>query len=476
MKLSKDGKQSILPFVCFIISVAILILGCFYSKSLIRPDTNGYINMITSRGPIYPLFLALMRVLFGEVNYLTVVPIFQAVLSAFAIYCFCRRICETLKVGVFAAVLSQLFGVLCLISPLILAIGNSTHYAPVLSEGLCIPFTIFTAEWLFYACAKKSRKTVILAAVFALLTALIRGQMIFLFVIVGIAAAYCFIKEEKPKAKRVTGAIFLGFAVCLMLVFSNSVLQKTYHLCVNGYYEGTTSGFKRILATRMIYLSDREDVEAISDETQKAIFLETFDYADDNELNVKYAEPGLLGNYYHFEASYDRILYGKLFDVATETYSVESSDSDEAKFIADQNFGEIGLSLYKAEPMRYLKLSVSCFVVSICRSMGILYKWMPTGVVVVIFILSALLLAIAGVLLSLFIKKEKDDKTAILIILALITVLGNCATISLSHYPLNRYTVYGFVIFYMSGVIALCKHIELCLAKKRNEMSKTESK
>ena len=65
---------------------------CFVFGIYLGSDSRGYIEMISAREPVYPLFLLLWRSIFGEGIYLWVVIILQNLLMALCVWYSCEHL------------------------------------------------------------------------------------------------------------------------------------------------------------------------------------------------------------------------------------------------------------------------------------------------------------------------------------------------------------------------------------------------
>ena len=83
----------------------------------IYPDSPSYINMDASREPLYSLFLALIRGLFGasgEERWLQAAALIQSLINAWACLFFTRTCSRELKLGRLSAGLVALCYLICL--------------------------------------------------------------------------------------------------------------------------------------------------------------------------------------------------------------------------------------------------------------------------------------------------------------------------------------------------------------------------
>ena len=143
-------------------------------------DSDQYLKMHIHREPLYPLFLAALRMIFRE-GWLIVMGIIQNAFMAVSIWLFAEYISKRFSLRLWGEVVVIAIGVLPhmvtkYVSSLHLFITNS-----VMSEALCLPFfTLFMMEcFKIFTEEKESgfRRAAVCAIILAFFISLIRTQM-----------------------------------------------------------------------------------------------------------------------------------------------------------------------------------------------------------------------------------------------------------------------------------------------------------
>lgn len=94
--------------------------------------------------------------------------------------------------------------------------------------------------------------------------------------------------------------------VFIIAFAARSVLIRGYNFLEQGLFVGTVSG-KAMSFANVLYVTDREDGEAIKDDALRALFYEIYDNADAAQMNYKYAPSGLLNRAAHHEQCHDEL-------------------------------------------------------------------------------------------------------------------------------------------------------------------------
>ena len=283
---------------------AALLEGC-----RIYPDSQSYLEMDLSREPLYSLFLALMRLLFGwggEPFFLRSTVIVQSLITAWAGWYFVRR-CREL----FALRLPGTLGLAgCTLLPSLLsrffAVRRAMYSYSLITESLAFPlylvFFTFLAAWVL----RGRRRDFALAAVLAFLLISLRKQMYVTLPLLLLGALWRGIRQGKLLRRLAAGVL----AAALVLL-ANSLLDRGTNYLVHGAALRHT-GDMRFVTTMLLYTAEPEDAAAIGDQELRGLFEQILDKADREQLTRRYAPADWFGRSLFFMNHYDLIQFGCL--------------------------------------------------------------------------------------------------------------------------------------------------------------------
>lgn len=440
--------EKVKSFFFFFIPFAIF-LGLFFAYGPgIYDDSDQYINMHIHREPLYPFFLWIVRKVVGA-NWLIAAGIIQCFMAAVTIWLFARYIAErfclhTWEMGI--VVLLEIFPYVAsrFFSATKLIITNS-----ILSEALCMPlFTLFIMG-CFRMLAEEEEKRFsckcLITLLLALLLSLTRNQMMMTFIAWMIVMVVRILKRSDKHGKRLL-RIGVVFFVMIMTFLLRGTVIKCYNLAFNGYFIPNTYGSVNIL-TNIVYASDREDGENIEDEEARRFFYLIYDTMDAEEMNYKYAGDSIEQKVRHLEASHDGIKYNIIEPTFYQAYIAEY----------DNNYILINLQADKMATKIIKGILPKCFFTWFLNYLMLAIFGMIRSIAVDRSIITWLTFLIYGAAMILTImtlrRNRKPQDAAWLMGLALLIILGNVATVSITIMPLSRYMVYGFAPFYIAGFL-----------------------
>lgn len=409
-------------------------------------DSEQYITMHIHREPLYPLYLAAFRVVFGE-RYLVPAMAGQGILTA-------------LGITVFTEYLTRQFGLKLweelLVTALQLAPHLITRYVSalhiflensVMSEALCIPLFTFFLYFLLRMLFEGKRRDALLALVFSYLLSMTRGQMmttIFMW------AFLCFMRLLINKKYR----MLLIPMVSLVLVFLlRDLTVHIYNYGVTGYFMGNTYGQVNTL-TNVIYACDEEDRAVFEEGSLEQRFFDRFyEEAMERGLNYKFGGDSFAQRAAYLEDNHDILKFQILeADLSAYYFGLGEVDYYEQSSMSDDMAGKMikkllpvcfGQWLYD-----YVLLCRNGFV----RSIAVVHP-LINPVALVIY-LAAVVLALR----SAFVKKRYP--AAVVMGTALLFITANVCATSMTIMCLSRYMIYGFSIFYIALYLLLRELIE----------------
>lgn len=416
-------------------------------------DSDQYMNMHIHREPLYPLFLAALRALFGE-NWLTAMGIIQNALAAVSIWLFAEYAGKRFHMKLWE---ESVIILLALAPHMMTKYFSSLHLFmtnSVMSEALCLPlFTLFIMECLKMCLEKGKRKTgfaAVRAILLALALSLIRSQMmlaILMWMVImgvkGLAALEGAGSEWRKRALRILGVILVT-----VIVFALRMLAvKSYNLVYNGHFINNTYGTVNTL-TNILYAADREDGESIKDEEARKFFYRMYDLTEERGANYQYAGNTLREKTEHIEEWHDTVKYEMIEDVFYQTYDkTVTSDYIIQNLMADETAGKIIAGILPECFWRWAGNYLLIMRYGLIRSIAVVHP--------VINWMAAFLYISALALMYLVWKREKRNPALPVMAVALLAIFANAGAVSITIMCLSRYMIYGFTPFYTGYVLLL---------------------
>lgn len=277
----------------------------FYDGPVWCADSPSYATMNITREPLYPTFLLIFRILFGEEGYLMPVVIVQSLLAAYATWKLAvtvKKYKEGSRLLAFLSVCFQ-FGVTFLCR--FVAIRGSSYIDSIMTEGLGLSLYVLFIVQLYKYIMEEKKRNLAATACFALLLVNLRKQMLIsLALMAAVFVLYYLIKKRNMKKLL----LLLGLTVCLFL--AGKLTDRFYNYCVRGVWIEHSGNSMGMLCT-LIYTSKEGDAILFEDETVRGLYEEILAQADEQGLRRMYApDEGWVDLSTHYADSYDAIGYG----------------------------------------------------------------------------------------------------------------------------------------------------------------------
>jgi hypothetical protein len=467
---------------------AFLFLGS--REPVLFDDSGAYMSVESIEGvmPVYPLFLAANRSLFGEAAYLRIVIVEQAVLAVI-----CAMVLTKVVRNKFSLVFWESYLVFfLLLLPFTIDMPEAMTTQEILTEG--IAYALFYLLMITLLQAVWNRSYGWLAASFGMvfLLAMTRSQLQILFGIVGIVLIYIvWCREKQRRHSRagrfagLTAAVLGGAVISLVGVLLISRVAGGYRNLIK-YYEKTawenetqqaeteemedasaeepsveelaatsftTSQYVSLIFSRGMYEADPEDVTLFDDEVLKGLYLALYEAADEAEQRYAYEQKGL----WMWKDIVGGIgLVGKTcLAVPSEYYAAhypEIITSENFSAVRNRHLTTIGMTLLKAHFGRFLyhtlMLLPSAFICTVFFQIAPVYGL--CHLITLLLYVTAFALMIWG-----YRDDRVDDKYADFMALVLGTNVVMVVIISIVFFGQQRYLVYNFGIFYVAyGLLA----------------------
>ncbi|MBD5522999.1 MAG: hypothetical protein HDR04_00985 [Lachnospiraceae bacterium] len=479
----------------FNISLAIFSLFAFLFLGergyVLFDDSSSYMNLYANMEgvmPGYPLFLHGNKMLFGEERYLYAVVAEQAILATVCVMAFIAVIKKKFRLKYWESYVC--YGLALLPFTTNMPESMTTH--EIVTEGVAYAlFYLFMAAFLQTVWNKSFKWLGILCGM-TLFLSLIRSQLQILFGACGVACIYIAVLRPKTTNRKKDRRIlsFFGGMVCCMVIglagiwatgkvsaaFQNVKMEvrreeqkKAQQAKNDAPFETeksqekeqpvrpifTTSQYVTLIFSRGMYEADYEDYLLFEDEQVRKLYLDLFSRVDTAKCRYVYAEPGLWmwrdivggigsvgGQCFHLQHS---------FYIENFPELVYSSDYSSVR---NANQIKIGLTLIKAHFGRFLyhtlMLLPQAFICTVFFQIERIY---------LLCHLVTLFLYLSAVALMIWAYKDKKVENAYGEFMC--SILGTnlilILVISLVFFGQQRYLVYNFGIFYISGFLLFMK-------------------
>lgn len=457
MRIKQDNSDKNIYFSVFmlVLSLAFYLFFAFFDGAVICVDSPDYIEMNLAREPLYPLFLAFFRVLFGNVSadfYLFAAALFQSVLAAVAAWSLTAYLHKEFH-------LSKAYSLLILgISPAVsllcrfAAKRGSMYSNSILTEGITISCYLLFFRYLFAYTAKQTKKALFACAFLAFLMICARKQMIVsLFMLVlAILIVSC---RQKKIGKGIISAILCALGILLCC----TGLDLGYNYLLRG--EAVRhSGDTRFITTMAFYTAERDDCQYIEEAEIRELFLKIYDICDEKEYLKPYAGKGWYNRSSHFGDHYDHIQIDTMWPMIT-AYAREHY-GDDVVAVSGSTDGIMNTINASVIPHNLSKIAATFFdnVISGLVTTVAQKRSLLIGYSFVIYLLYVLLL-----LYHLF--RSRNDNLFLFSLLTLISVFMNVGLVSLVIFCQTRYTIYNMPLFYISLLLMLYEPVRRLLKK-----------
>lgn len=434
--------------------------------------------------PIYPLFLFIIRSVFGEALYLDAAVIIQSILALVLTMIFVLYLQRTFQLK-FAETVLLYIGTMLPFS-IELPIACYTH--EIMTEAVAYSFFyvyfIFLMQYIFF----RKKKWLLLTMIMAAFMGLIRSQLIFLLIITGIFFVFTeFVNDkENKKIKRWIKAginLLVSMIAAFVLVLLIYQFREGYFVhvlpainarnqeieaeenesdekgniatveTVETEYSESMSQMTHLIMIRGFYEADEEDIALFNTPEMQEIFQRVYDEVDQREYRYVYARSGLY--------MWKDIMQDKIVGAAGKAIRNYMSDNPEVQIDKEKVVRELGMKVLLKHFDRYIyhsiRLMIPGFISSVFFQIEKIY-----GLCHVITLL-IYGIAIFGMI---YCKKYHGEKKTVGFAFATVGFIClSVGIINIVFTGLQRYMVYAMGIFYCSMYL-LMKESLLITAKR----------
>ena len=414
-------------------------LGMFAIYGLgVYNDSDQYIAMHIHREPLYPLYLALFRLIAGLERGLVAAAIVQNILTAVSIFALSEYLVERFSLKLSGELV--LVGLFILphlmtkyVSSLSIFLENS-----IMSEALCIPLVQFFFFFLLRMLYEMKLRDAACSLIFAYLLSMTRSQMLVTLVIWVLGMMFVlFVRKQYKKI-----VLPLCAMVCVLGIRQLSVY--TYNYFVTGYFMGNTYGQVTALSN-VLYASDPEDREVFEEGSpEQMLFDRLYDKASAMNANYRLVVNTDTGRTAHLENCHDILKFQVIEPELAAYYETFEGIDDyyEVNIMSDEM---AGIMLVKLFPVCFRQWLFDYCLLCRCgfiRSIAVMNRfinWIALGIYLA-----------AAVLFLYMCRKDWKNPAVWLMGTAFLFIAGNVCVVSLTIMCLSRYMVYGFSLFYIA--------------------------
>ncbi|MBR0163225.1 MAG: hypothetical protein IJQ12_00990 [Lachnospiraceae bacterium] len=426
-------------------------------------DSPQYIAMHIHREPVYPLYLAFFRVIFGEGDrYLWAAGFVQCLLNALGIWYFAERVTRvmwgTLPLKIAAYVLALLPQPLTYVS----SVTRFYMAGDICSESIAYPlFLVCFVQLLLLLLSpvpedgKKDFARCIRCALLLLLASLVRGQMTILFIVFFAVLLVRALRGGLGGSAFLLKGILLPFLSMLLLMGARNLSVKTYFYALGNGFE-TYSIAAGNAFSDVLYVSDRTDGAFIPETyplpegpriTLREYFYRMYDKMDEMRMNRRYESGSFHERNLFLETCNDPLKYEVGERVVYESTRPLGFDYNEENLMQGRVFSALLRALLPHLFGAWLSVYLRHVFQGLVRSVGIAHPVL--SYVFFALLLAVMLFTIARALRGLSRKERITDGTWMMLLVLLITA-GNVFAVALVQFCISRYMFYVFPLFYLA--------------------------
>ena len=443
---SRKKSESVFSLAILLISISFYLIFACVDRVCIFPDSQGYISMDMHREPFYPLFLALLRWVFGGLGdtWLFWAVIAQSLLAALATWSLVCCLNKELKLNYVISfmVLGILLGVSLLCR---FGAGRAAMYSnSIMSEGISLPLFLLFIRYLLVYILHGRKKELFLSSAFSFILISTRKQMYLTLFLLVIAIFYIMWKEKKY-GKGLLMSILCGVVILL----SCQLFDMGYNFAIRGVFMRHSKD-NRFMATMVFYVANREDAEEIENQEVREIFEQIYDICDQNGYLKNNAGKNWSSRVNHFGNNYDYIQIDVMGKFMQEYVRGMQGDSAMYDYVAAaKQVDAITSDIIESVMPRVWIRMIPVFADNFLK--GLLTTVIKEGPISLTYMIMIYVAYVLGLIWN--IKKYGFNGVSVLATITLFSVLINVALVSAVIFCQSRYTIYNMPLFYISGLL-----------------------
>ncbi len=422
--------------------LGLLLIGFYVGFAILDgphtyPDSSSYMSMSLAREPMYPLFLALLRLVFGrwgEEVWLQAAVMTQSMLAAWAAWFFAKSCSGLFTLSRPGDLIVTGCAVLPSLMCRFIANRRMMYSCSILSEALAMPLFLVFFTCLLNLAILGGKKPARCAALLSFILITVRKQMYITLPLLILTLLFRGFRERRFFA-RLLSAILLSAAVLV----GNNLLDRGYNYMLRGEAVRHT-GDMRFITTMLLYNARPGDEEMIENAELRGLYEKIYRAADEKRYLGLYAPDDWFGRSLHFSGNYDHIQFDCLRDTA-KPYAQKKvgPDEDTVSHELDRINDALNAVLLPAEWTRLLRTACDSFAVGlVTTTLSMKRAFVPVA--------AALYAAMLVLLVCCAVKKRAHETR--FGILTLAAIAANLLLVSLTIFCQARYTIYNMPIFY----------------------------
>lgn len=409
----------------------------------IAGDSQTYLLMGINREPLYPLFLWVLRHLFGEETFYVQLAFLQNLFAYISVLCLMSYIGKQL----FRSPWGKWLAAVLLTMPYLLTpLFSRSHLVmtnKIMAEGITLPgyyfFVLFLLKIIYEE--KHFLKNTICAAGISALLVLARGQLMLTIIILAVVVSIRLVRDKEYRK------LFFPIIIVFVLFIGTGFLTKVYHYCSSGVFVATASSKPMILAN-VLYVSEYEDGKDIKDPDLALLFQRIYEALDKDQKLSKYAQGGIIDKARHHEECHDTISFDYFEPTKNGIYENRTDNAYSSYLLLqDEIAADLTAELLVNNWERYLITYMHVCVLGFIRSIAVVHP------ILNVYVVFAYLVGL--VLLFYTWKKKGFTKEVFFFGMTYIMIMGFVTATSLFLQCITRYMIYNLPFFYIAGAALL---------------------
>lgn len=451
-----DKKEKIYKVALYVAGILFFIFCQGEIGWVMGGDSEQFLSFGYTAGvmpmPLYPLFLRMMHVVFGESVYLYIVMIMQSVLAGCCTAYFADYIRKQFHLNFVEGVIAFFVSLF----PFIILLPEDPISHGIMTEAISYPLFYVYIVLILKAIYNDKKIYLYGSTLLIFFMSLVRPQMKFLFAVSGVVYFYIVVKNRIIAGKENTDKWYIGKTAVffLVLLVSLKVITITVDIYQRVMFDTPASNYSYMaIVERGLYACDAEDEALYEEEYLKEIFRKTYAEMEEQQANYKYMGEGFgrWNDIVRGTTTCSRIV-GKYAREYLVSNGELSSNPVKEEAQVSEIFGAIGTVLVKDNHRQYLVDSMNLMPAGIVSTV-LFHKESIYGLIHA----TALFLYVAAIGLSIwvYVKKKHNTQIAEYMLLITGTAILNVVSSNMVLFGLQRYLAYTLGMFYLGMLLVI---------------------
>lgn len=386
----------------------------------ILPDSESYLNMSINRSPVYPLFLTIIKALFGDFFH-TFTIFFQTLACVLSV----NYLLKCLKKSLILNSLWLVLLAIVLLTPCVYSLNISNR---LLTEAISYSLYLLIVANLIVALKNEDIKYIAYSCLPLFLLILCRNQFIYLIPIFLIITIWMSLKLKNFKKN----APLIILITILPILTINT--DKLYHKIKHGHFVSTPwTGIH--LISPAFYVADENDAHIFKDKNERYFFNEVYKKLKEEKLNINHIEPKH-SKINYFIDNYSYIANFTLHDFGIQLMG-KNLDENEKLIALDSMTKKMSKPLIINNFSKWLKIYIGNFINA--------FGGIANAIIILILLFFGLL------------KLKSNLSNIKLITLGSILIISNAAVVSIGVHTIERLVFYNNWIIFLIVFLLLEK-------------------